>query len=105
MDMANIMRQALEMQKTLKRLEKELDHQIWETVSGPVTLKVNGKFEVVELAVDPAFLSPADPKKLAERLKTGFNEAVRKVRKERESRIKAAIPIPPGIPGIGPLFT
>lgn len=88
MDMGAIMKQALEMQKTMKRLEKELDAAVLESDAGPVAVRMNGKFEVIDLTIDPSLLQGADAKKVQAQIKTAVNDAVRKIRRFREDKMK-----------------
>lgn len=80
--MANInqlMKQASQMQMKMKALQKELDVREFEASSGGgmVTVKVNGKQEVLDIKINKECVDPNDVEMLEDLVKTAVSTALK----------------------------
>ena len=80
--MANInqmMKQAQQMQTKMKALQKELDVKEFTTSSGGgmVSVKVNGKQEVLDISINKECVDPHDVEMLEELVKTAVSQAMK----------------------------
>ncbi len=80
--MANLnqmMKQASQMQLKMKAMQKELDVKEFEASSGGgmVTVKVNGKQELIDLKINKECVDPADVEMLEELVKTAVSAALK----------------------------
>jgi len=78
-NMNNLLKQAQQMQTKMTALQKELEARELETSSGGgmVKVKVNGKQEILDLAIDKECVDPNDVEMLQELVKTAVNQAVK----------------------------
>ncbi len=80
--MANLnqmMKQASQMQLKMKAMQKELDVKEFEASSGGgmVTVKVNGKQELIDLKINKECVDPEDVEMLEELVKTAVSAALK----------------------------
>ena len=80
--MANInqlMKQASQMQMKMKALQKELDAREFEASSGGgmVTVKVNGKQELMDIKINKECVDPNDVEMLEDLVKTAVSTALK----------------------------
>lgn len=80
--MANLnqmMKQAGQMQMKMKALQKELDTKEFEASSGGgmVTVKVNGKQELIDIKINKECVDPEDVEMLEELVKTAVSNALK----------------------------
>ncbi len=80
--MANLnqmMKQAQQMQMKIKALQKELDTREFEASSGGgmVTVKVNGKQELVDIKINKDCVDPDDVEMLEDLVKTAVTAALK----------------------------
>ena len=78
-NMGSLMQQAQQMQVKITALQKELDTREIEASSGGgmVTVRVNGKQEIIEIRINKECVDPNDVEMLEELVKTGVNQAVK----------------------------
>ncbi len=77
--------------------------------AGDVTVKVNGKFEILSVRISPEAFKPDDREMLEDLVAAATNQALNKVRAlvaEETAKMAAGIGLPPGLlggglPGIG----
>ena len=101
-NMQSMLRQAQKMQEQMATLQEELDAKEYEIKAGGgvVTVKINGKKELLALDIKPEIVDPDDIETLSDILLAAFNEAVRKVddtSNEEMSKLTGGM----GLPGMG----
>ena len=81
MNVQQIMKQAQELQKKLKKKQDELAIKEFEATSGGgmVTAKVSGKGELISVKIDPEVVSKDDVEMLQDLVVAAVNEALRRV--------------------------
>ena len=103
-NMNAMLKQAQKMQDDMAELQEELDSREYEVSAGggAVTVKINGKKELLAIDIEPEIVDPDDIETLCDVLIAGINEAVRKVEDtnaEAISKITGSLNLP-GIPGL-----
>lgn len=80
--MAQLMKQANQMQMRMKKTQEELAVKEYEATSGggAVKVKVNGDHMIVSLAIDPEVLKAGDVEMLQDMILSATNEAVKTAR-------------------------
>ena len=88
-NMSQLMKQAQQMQMKMKALQGELDTREFETSSGGgmVTVKVNGKQELLDIKINPECVDPSDVEMLEDLIKTAVSAAM----KEASETVSAAM--------------
>lgn len=81
MNMNQIMKQAQQLQKQLQKKQEELSNQEYEASSGGgmVTVKINGKNQILDIKIDPEVVSPDDVEMLQDLVVAAINQAIGKV--------------------------
>ncbi|KNF07518.1 DNA-binding protein, YbaB/EbfC family [Gottschalkia purinilytica] len=79
-NMGNMMKQVQKMQKKMVELQAELEEKEVETSAGggAVTVKANGKKEIVSIVIDKDVVDPDDVEMLQDLILAATNEALRK---------------------------
>lgn len=79
-NMNNMLKQVQKMQKEMERLQEEIEQREVEASAGggAVTVKVNGKREILDIAIQPAVVDPDDIEMLQDLIIAAANEALRK---------------------------
>lgn len=98
-NMGNMLKQAMEVKERMEALKEQLgDERVEASVGGGlVTLVMTGKFEVVDLQIDPELIAPDQQVELETLLRSAFNEGVQKTQamiKERMQQLTGGIDIP-----------
>ncbi|MBD5641505.1 MAG: YbaB/EbfC family nucleoid-associated protein [Desulfovibrio sp.] len=98
-NMNDILRQAQIMQNKLAKLQEEMGGRVFDAASGGgmVRAEVNGRQEIVKLAIEPQAVEGGDVEMLQDLVMAAVNEALRIAREsmEREmSAISGGIKIP-----------
>lgn len=80
--MAQLMKQANQMQGKMKQAQDNLAKQEYEATSGggAVTVKVNGEYKMVSLTINKDVLEAGDVEMLQDMILTATNEAVKTAR-------------------------
>lgn len=80
-NMNAMIRQAQKMQEQMETLQAELDAKEYEINAGGgvVTVKINGKKEILSIDIKPEIVDPDDIETLADVLTAAVNEAIRTV--------------------------
>jgi DNA-binding YbaB/EbfC family protein len=101
MNLMKMMKQAQEMQAKMARLEEELAREEFEVSSGggAVTVRMNGKQEVMKLTIREDVLKDGDKEMLEDLIVAAVNEAHQKASGMAKERI-AAITGDMKIPGL-----
>lgn len=78
---AQQMRQLQQMQEEMDRVQEEIETKEAEATAGggAVSVKVNGKKEVLSVTIDPDVMDPEDPEMLQDLLIVAVNEALRQI--------------------------
>jgi len=98
MNMQALMRQAQNMQKDIMKAKDEIDKMEFDATSSFVTVKVNGKKEVlnVKINVDSDF-DISDMEMLEEMVQIALNDAFKQVDKETEKKLGKYSNMIPGL--------
>ena len=88
-DMNSLMRQAQKMQEDMKAKQAELEAAEYTgSASGEmVTVKMNGKHEVLSIAIKPEAVDPDDIEMLEDLIVAATNEALRQVEQETNAAV------------------
>ncbi|MFN2363831.1 MAG: YbaB/EbfC family nucleoid-associated protein [Halarsenatibacteraceae bacterium] len=81
MNMKKMMQQAQQMQAKMEKMQEELKERTVEATSGGGVVKVvvNGKFQVLDLEIDPDAVDPDDVEMLEDLVLAAINEGMRDV--------------------------
>jgi len=86
-----LMKQAQEMQEKIAREMAELQIEVT-SGGGVVTVVMNGKKELVSLAIKKEAVDPEDVEMLEDLVKAAFNEAIRRVDEELGQQLGGMMP-------------
>ena len=88
-DMNSLMRQAQKMQEDMKAKQAELEAAEYTgSASGEmVTVKMNGKHEVLSITIKPEAVDPDDIEMLEDLIVAATNEALRQVEQETNAAV------------------
>ena len=94
-----MIKQAQTMQEEMEAKQAELDEQEYEVQAGGgvVTVKINGKMEVLSIDMKPEVVDPDDIETLGDILVAAVNEAIKKVSEtnnEAMSKITGGLNVP-----------
>lgn len=80
-NMNQLLKQAQKMQTDMQKMQEDLETKQIETSvgGGAVTVKVNGKKEVVDIQIKPEVVDPDDIEMLQDLVLSAVNEALRSV--------------------------
>ena len=80
-NMQAMLRQAQKMQEDMAALQEDLDAREYEVKAGGgvVTVKINGKKEVLSIDIEPEIVDPDDVETLSDILVAAVNEAIKRV--------------------------
>ena len=80
-NMNQILKQAQKMQDNMQKMQQELEAKEFEVSvgGGAVTVKVNGKKELLDINMKPEVVDPDDIEMLQDLVISAVNEALRKV--------------------------
>ena len=80
-NMQAMLRQAQKMQEDMTNLQAELDEKEYEVSAGGgmVTVRINGKKEVLSIDIKPDIVDPDDIETLSDILVAAMNQAISKV--------------------------
>jgi DNA-binding YbaB/EbfC family protein len=100
-NMNNMLKQVQKMQKQMEEMQSELEQREVEASSGggAVTIKVNGKKEVLDVVIKPEVVDPDDIEMLQDLILAATNEALRKA-EEMMAREMGKITGGMNIPGL-----
>lgn len=78
-NMNAMMKQAQKMQKQMAEVQEELEKKEFESSAGggAVTVKVNGKKELIDIQIKPEVVDPEDVEMLQDLILAATNEALR----------------------------
>ena len=106
-NMQAMLRQAQKMQEQAEQLQAELDAKEYEIKAGggAVTVRINGKKEILSLDIEPEIVDPDDIETLTDILVAGINQAIRTVEETAAGEMEKitgqmSLPGMPGMPGL-----
>lgn len=99
MDMNFLLKNAKRFQEQMQRLQEELAKETVEAQAGGgmVTVKANGKQEIVSIEIDPEIANSGDKKMLEDLVMAAVNESIRKSQelvKDKMGALTGGIKIP-----------
>ena len=88
-NMNQILKQAQKMQDNMQKMQQELEAKEFEVSvgGGAVTVKVNGKKELLDINMKPEVVDPDDIEMLQDLVISVVNEALRKVDEAQSSQM------------------
>ena len=103
-NMQAMIRQAQKMQEDMAAKQEELEAREYDISAGggAVSLKINGKKQILSLDIDPEIVDPDDIETLSDILIAAVNEAIKRVEdtsNEEMAKITGALGMP-GMPGL-----
>ena len=103
-NMQGMMRQVQKMQADMEALQADLDTREYEVKAGGgvVTVKINGKLEVLSIDIAPEVVDPDDIETMTDIVVAAVNETIKKVNEtnsEEMGKITGGLNVP-GIPGL-----
>ena len=87
MNIQAMMKQAQKMQKELLSKQAEIEKMEFESNQGFVTVKMNGKKEVLSIKIDEAAVDPEDVEMLEDMVLTAVNDAIKQVEELTETKM------------------
>ena len=96
-----MMKQAQQMQSRMTELQEEIEHFETEGQAGGgmISVRMNGKFDIQGMSIDPSMIDPDDPELLADLITAAFNDAKTKIdafKQEKVQEMTGGLPLPPG---------
>ena len=100
-NMNAMIKQAQKMQEDMENLQAELDEREYDISAGGgmVTLKINGKKEVLSMDIKPEIVDPDDTETLADIIIAAVNEGIKRVEETNSSEM-AKVTGSIGLPGM-----
>ena len=91
MNMQQIMRQAQKMQKKMEEAQEEAANQVVEASSGGgmVSVKVNGKQELLEVTIEKDVVNPEDIDMLQDLIVAAVNEGMKKSQELMKKKLES----------------
>ena len=104
-NMQAMIKQAQKMQEDMEALQADLDSREYDVSAGGgvVTVKINGKMEILSIGLEPEVVDPDDIETLSDLLVAGVNEAIKKVtaiNNEEMGKVTGGL----NVPGLNGLF-
>ena len=97
MNMQAMLKQAQKLQKDMLKVQEEVNNMIFEGKSSFVSVKVNGKKEVLEVNIDSDGLDKDEVEMLQDMIVVALNDAFKQVDKTTEDKLG---PYTKGMPGL-----
>lgn len=102
MDIGAMQQMLVQFSQMRERVEKQIEQVAVEASAGGgmVTVKMNGKKQVLEVRVEPAVFAEKDPEMLQDLMRAAVNEAGRRVDDELQTQIRSIAGSVPGMAGM-----
>ena len=99
---AALMRQIQKVQEDMAARQEELDAAEYDISAGGgmVTIRINGKKEVLSIEIDPEIVDPDDIETLSDILVAGVNEAIKQVETTHATEMEKISANMPKVPGL-----
>ena len=90
-NMTSMIRQAQKMQEQMTAKQEELDAREYDVQAGggAVTVKINGKKEILAINISPDIVDPDDIETLTDVLTAAFNAAIKRVEDENQKEMSS----------------
>ena len=100
-NMNAMIKQAQKMQEDMENLQAELDEREYDISAGGgmVSLKINGKKEILSMDIKPEIVDPDDTETLADIIIAAVNEGIKRVEETNNSEM-AKVTGSIGLPGM-----
>ena len=88
-NMGNLMKQAQQMQKRMEQMQREMEEKEFESSVGgcAVTVKANGKKEILAINIKPEVVDEDDVEMLEDLVLSAVNEVLRKADEETANQM------------------
>ncbi len=98
----SMIKQAQKMQDDMQKAQEELEQKEYETTvgGGAVTIKMNGKKEVLSLKINPEVVDADDVEMLEELMSAAINDIISKVESDSSKTMQEITGSMPNIPGL-----
>lgn len=88
MNMQRILQEAQKMQAQIQKEQKELEGTIYEGNSSIVSVKMNGKYQVIEVKVNlDEAIDASDKEMLEDMILLAVNDATKKIAQDKEKKM------------------
>lgn len=87
MNMQAMMKQAQKLQKDMMNAKEEIDKTIFESKSSFVTVKANGKREILSVKIETDSVEKDDIEMLEDMILVALNDVIKKIEKETENKM------------------
>lgn len=88
MNMQRILQEAQKMQAQIQKEQKELEGTIYEGNSSIVNVKMNGKYQIVEVKVNlDEAIDASDKEMLEDMILLAVNDATKKIAQDKEKKM------------------
>ena len=100
-NMQAMLRQAQKMQEEMQQKQADLEEMVYDISAGGgmVSLKINGKKEVLSMEIKPEIVDPDDTETLADIIIAAVNEGIKRVEETNSSEM-AKVTGSIGLPGM-----
>ena len=87
--MNNMIKQAQKMQENILKAQQEIEEASYDITAGggAVSLTINGANQITKISINPDVVDPDDVEMLEDLIMSAFNEAVKKVEKEKTEKL------------------
>ena len=101
-NMQALLRQVQKTQEDVAAKQEELDAREYDISAGGgvVTVKINGKKEILSIDIKPEIVDPDDVETLSDILVAAINEAIKRVEETNNAEISRITGQIPSIPGL-----
>ena len=97
MNMQAMLKQAQKLQKDMLKTQEEINSKEFIGKSSSVTVKFNGKKELLDVKIDMDSIDPEDVELLQDMIMVAVNDAMKQINDETESKMGAYTS---GMPGL-----
>ncbi|NLW74693.1 MAG: YbaB/EbfC family nucleoid-associated protein [Clostridiales bacterium] len=97
-----MLREAQKLQEDMAALQAELDQREYSVAAGggAVTVKINGKREILSIDIKPEIVDPDDIETLSDILTAAINEAIKRVDETNSAEMSKITGKMPGLSGM-----
>ena len=100
-NLGQMMKQAQQMQARMSEMQEEMEaHEVTGAAGGGlVSVRLNGKFDVRGVSIDPTIIDPEEPEMLEDLVAAAINDAKIKIdafKQEKVADMTGGLPLPPG---------
>jgi len=100
-NLGQMMKQAQQMQARMSEMQEQMEAHEVEGASGGgmVIVRLNGKFDVRGVSIDPSIIDPDEPEMLEDLVAAAINDAKTKIdafKQEKMADMTGGLPLPPG---------